>query len=232
MRYILDNNGYIEEIIFGGTIVCNNNSCTEYIGNVPTGYSSLMEWADNANIRAYTIIDNNLVYDSAKDIELKELWATEKANNTPEIKGNKTTSIDVTSTDEQYPSAKAVYDSIQEIDTKSTVLWSQTLEEITAASTFENQNIALDLTPYKFVAISFYKNYTNTSSAALTQIFKVGTVEKLNKSELFSVDYYNGPRAWIREINVKHNGIYFYQGALNGATNNKYLVPFEIVGIK
>ena len=114
----------------------------------------------------------------------------------------------------------------------SEILWSQTLEEITAAITFDNQNIALDLTPYKFVAISFYKNYTNTSSAALTQIFKVGTVEKLNKSELFSVDYYNGPRAWIRMINVKYNGIYFFEGALNGTTNNKYLVPFEIVGIK
>ena len=115
MRYILDDNGYIEEIIFGGMIDCNNKSCTEYIGDIPTGYTSLIEWADNANIRAYTIIDNNLVYDSAKDIELKEKWAIEKANNTPEVLGNKVTSIDSTNTDKQYPSAKAVYNAIPEI---------------------------------------------------------------------------------------------------------------------
>lgn len=81
MRYILDSNGYIEEIIFGGTIVCNNNSCTEYIGDIPSGYTSLVEWADNANIRAYKIENNNLTYDSAKDEELQAQWEKEELNN-------------------------------------------------------------------------------------------------------------------------------------------------------
>lgn len=83
MRYILDNNGYIEEIIFGGMIDCNNKSCTEYIGDIPEGYTSLVEWADNANIRAYKITDNNLVYDSAKDIELQEKWKIEEVKERP-----------------------------------------------------------------------------------------------------------------------------------------------------
>lgn len=114
MRYILDDNGYIEEIIFGGMIDCNNKSCTEYIGDIPSGYTSLIEWADNANIRAYKIENNNLTYDSDKDNDLITKWATEKANNTPEIKGNKVTSIDSTNTNEQYPSAKAVYNAIND----------------------------------------------------------------------------------------------------------------------
>lgn len=115
MRYILDDNGYVEEIIFGGMIDCNNKSCTEYIGDIPSGYTSLIEWADNANIRAYKIENNNLTYDSDKDNDLITKWAIEKANNTPETKGNKVTSIDSTNTDEQYPSAKAVYNAIPEI---------------------------------------------------------------------------------------------------------------------
>ena len=120
MRYILDSNGYIEEIIFGGTIVCNNNSCTEYIGDIPSGYNSLEEWANNANIRAYYISNNELVYDRTKDEELQVQWATEELKNTPEVKGNKVTSIDSTNTDEQYPSAKAVYDVIPEIKVGTT----------------------------------------------------------------------------------------------------------------
>lgn len=86
MRYILDNNGYIEAIAFGSAIICNNNSCTEYVGTIPDGYSSLTEWAENANIRAYKIVSNNLIYDSAKDAELQAQWATEgeyAISNTP-----------------------------------------------------------------------------------------------------------------------------------------------------
>lgn len=82
MRYILDNEGWIEEVSFGGEIICNNNSCTEYTGSVPSGYVSLQDWFDNANIRAYKIESGELVYDSDRDSELQELWETENLNNT------------------------------------------------------------------------------------------------------------------------------------------------------
>ena len=76
MRYILDSNGYIESVSCT-PIVCNNKGCTEYTGNVPEGYSSLEEWATTANVRAYKVVDGQLVYDSAKDTELQNLYKTE-----------------------------------------------------------------------------------------------------------------------------------------------------------
>lgn len=111
MRYILDDNGYVEEVVFGGTMSCNNKGCTEYTGSIPEGYTSLEEWVDNANIRAYTITDGNLVYDSTRDAELQATWETESTNNSYEIVGNKTVTVDSGSTNIQYASAKAVYNS-------------------------------------------------------------------------------------------------------------------------
>lgn len=110
-------------------------------------------------------------------------------------------------------------------------LWSKTLAEIQAMGTFDSQSISLDLSPYKYVMISFYKNYTNTSAAVLTQVFKTGTAEEYNRGELFAVDYYNGVRSWTRAMNIKIDGITFFEGTLSGTTNNKYIVPFEIIGI-
>lgn len=81
MRYILDNEGYIESIAFGSYIECNNKSCIEYTGSIPTGYESLCEWADNANIQAYYLVDDNLTYDNVKDEELQAKWQQESQNN-------------------------------------------------------------------------------------------------------------------------------------------------------
>ena len=71
MRYILDDLGYIETVTFGGPVTCNNKSCTEYAGETPEGYDSLEEWDENANIRAYKIVDGNLVYDANRDAEIQ-----------------------------------------------------------------------------------------------------------------------------------------------------------------
>lgn len=81
MRYILDSYGYVEEVMFGGYIQCNNNGCTEYTGTVPSGYESLEEWHENANIRAYKVVDGNLVYDADKDNELQALFEREAEEN-------------------------------------------------------------------------------------------------------------------------------------------------------
>ena len=83
MRYILDNEGYIESIAFGSYIECSNKSCTEYTGSIPTGYNSLCEWADNANIQAYYLVNGNLTYDSDKAEELQRKWKEESQNNVP-----------------------------------------------------------------------------------------------------------------------------------------------------
>lgn len=74
MRYILDDLGYIEAVSCT-YIECSNKSCTEYIGAIPEGYETLDDWVLNANIRAYKIVDNNLVYDANRAAALEEEWA-------------------------------------------------------------------------------------------------------------------------------------------------------------
>lgn len=73
MRYILDDLGYIEAVSCT-YIECNNKGCTEYTGTIPEGYESYAQWAEEANIRAYKIVDNNLVYDANRAAALEEEW--------------------------------------------------------------------------------------------------------------------------------------------------------------
>lgn len=80
MRYELDSNGYILTLVWG----CNTGECTEYAGEIPTGYSSLREWADNACIRAYYLdVVGNLVLDPDREAELLLQWEQEAADNRP-----------------------------------------------------------------------------------------------------------------------------------------------------
>jgi hypothetical protein len=81
MRYKTDENNYISAVFFN----CYIGTCAEYTGTVPTGYTSLEEWASNANIEAYKIVDNNLVYDSVRDAELQAKWAMEEESCKPKI---------------------------------------------------------------------------------------------------------------------------------------------------
>lgn len=83
MRYILDDLGYIEEVSFGAEIICNDKNCTEYIGDIPDGYENLLEWSVNANIRAYKIVDDNLVFDENRNAELQTLYKQEEIDNGP-----------------------------------------------------------------------------------------------------------------------------------------------------
>ena len=75
MRYELDENGYIYNVYFG----CFSGYCTGYTGAIPSGYRSLEDWNENANIRAYKLVDGNLVYDPDKDAELERLCAEQDA---------------------------------------------------------------------------------------------------------------------------------------------------------
>lgn len=77
MRYELDENDYVLSVFFG----CSSGYCTGYEGEIPSGYSTIEEWALNANIRAYKMIEGNLVFDEARNKELEELYAKEAKDN-------------------------------------------------------------------------------------------------------------------------------------------------------
>lgn len=84
MKYILKD-GYIDEITFGATIECKNQTCTEYTGTIPTDYASLEAWAigEAGKLNAWKIVEGNLVFDNAKYLELKELWEQQAEDNRP-----------------------------------------------------------------------------------------------------------------------------------------------------
>lgn len=77
MRYDLDEEGYISKVYFG----CSSGTCTAYEGTIPSGYDSLEDWAENANIRAYKIANGNLIYDENRDNELQSLYEQEAIDN-------------------------------------------------------------------------------------------------------------------------------------------------------
>lgn len=83
MKYILKD-GYIDEITFGATIECKNQTCTEYTGTIPNNYSSLEEWVigEEGKLNAWKIQNGNLVFDSNKYDELQALWEVEEEENT------------------------------------------------------------------------------------------------------------------------------------------------------
>lgn len=87
MRYILDDNNYIKAISFGSKIECYGKECVEYTGAIPSGYSSLGEWASNAVIQAYYISEGELVYDAAKEAEIEATAADEAAYNKTATEG-------------------------------------------------------------------------------------------------------------------------------------------------
>lgn len=77
MRYQLDENGYVKGCTWG----CTTGECAEYNGEIPNGYSDLEEWYEDANIRAYKIVEGNLVYDEVKDNELQQKYEYESVEN-------------------------------------------------------------------------------------------------------------------------------------------------------
>lgn len=80
MRYELDANGYIKTVAFG----CITEECNEYTGTVPTGYSSLLEWSENACINAYYIDSSgNLALDSTRLTTIKAKEVQDAIDNTP-----------------------------------------------------------------------------------------------------------------------------------------------------
>ncbi len=77
MRYDLDDDGYILNIYFG----CSSGTCKGYTGTIPDGYDSIEDWATNANIRAYRVVEDNLVFDAARCSQIENKCAKEAEEN-------------------------------------------------------------------------------------------------------------------------------------------------------
>ena len=104
-----------------------------------------------------------------------------------------------------------------------TELWTNT----SLGGAFGPQTIQVDLSPYKYVELVYYR-YPAATTPMFRIFAKVGDVSQLNYC-----DYDSGSvRAWIREFEVKSTGIEFKIATINGTTNNRGLVPGKIIGHK
>lgn len=85
LRYILDKNSYVCHASLGGLIVCDLGECTEYNGEVPSGYSTIEEWYDREieKLNAWKIVEGNLVYDENRYSEIQKRCEKEEEENTP-----------------------------------------------------------------------------------------------------------------------------------------------------
>lgn len=82
MRLELDANGYVSGLFWG----CMTGECIEYTGEIPAGYSSLYQWAEEAEIKAYYLDSNgNLTLDYARQQALEELYKAQEADNKPVV---------------------------------------------------------------------------------------------------------------------------------------------------
>ena len=83
LRYILDKDGYVCHASLGGLIICDLGECTEYNGDVPDGYETIVEWYDSEieTLNAWKIVDGNLVYDENKSNELQMLYEIQAEEN-------------------------------------------------------------------------------------------------------------------------------------------------------
>ena len=83
LRYILDKDGYVCHASLGGLIICDLGECTEYIGDVPEGYSTIEEWFEGEvdKLNAWKIVEGNLVFDKNKYNELEQIHKIEEEEN-------------------------------------------------------------------------------------------------------------------------------------------------------
>ena len=85
LRYILNSDGYVHHASLGGLIVCDLGECTEYNGEIPSGYETIEEWLDSEidKLNAWKIVDGNLLFDENKYAELNARCKQEEIDNSP-----------------------------------------------------------------------------------------------------------------------------------------------------
>lgn len=78
MRYIADDNGYLQQVSFGAMIECNGLGCTEYTGDVPARYDSLADWftQEGDKLHRWHIVEGQLTLD--EDAPEPEAYAPPK----------------------------------------------------------------------------------------------------------------------------------------------------------
>lgn len=83
LRYILNDEGYLIHTSLGGLIVCDLGECTEYNGEVPSGYNTIEEWHDKEidKLNAWKIVEGNLVFDASKCADIQERCKQEEIDN-------------------------------------------------------------------------------------------------------------------------------------------------------
>lgn len=65
MRYIINAAGYLKNVSFGALLTCGGMNCTEYSGEIPSGYDTLEEWylAECETLYRWKIVNGNLTID-------------------------------------------------------------------------------------------------------------------------------------------------------------------------
>lgn len=240
MRYELDSNGYISNIYFG----CASGTCAGYQGAIPSGYDSLEDWAENANIKAYKIVNGNLVYDAQRDAELQTQYEVEAQRNANASVGYVNDKINQISSLYDNNLKKTTTD--LRIDDASEYLIPEIIIEgkgdlKTATNTIE------DARKDKVVSIEVEgKSYqeTSTQSANILDLTKLDysdsnlvgfTINDLKPNEIkFTIDANNNWRFVKIPLNIKENGKYTctFQASEDCGTNiDSYGRIYGYIGI-
>ena len=97
------------------------------------------------------------------------------------------------------------------------------------SSSFSAQTINnINLTDYKFIEI-YYIRYSGENIFCNRVPFENTEIY----TQLNYCDYDIGSvRAWIRNVRLRTNDIYFNTASINGNVDNSALVPYKIIGYK
>ena len=107
----LKNEGSIVSNIDGMTITRNENNAIQTIGVIDKN-------GEETSVKTWTGTKEE--YDALETKDASTLYYITDDYEEPEVKSNKVTDINSTNTDEEYPSAKAVYDAIQDVPIATT----------------------------------------------------------------------------------------------------------------
>lgn len=100
------------------------------------------------------------------------------------------------------------------------LLW----ENASPTSEFTGQSLNIDMSAYKIIYITMY-GHVNTQQESYSMFF----IDK-NIGYVF-VGWY-GAKYSERPVSITNSAVFFANGKTGGATDNKYLIPYRIYGVK
>lgn len=202
MRYIADSSGYLLEVSFGAEITCDDQSCVEYTGSVPTDYASLEAWyvAECEKLYRWKIVSGDLTLDSS---------ATAPTDNfvTPVEKGG-TGAADAATALTNL--GGVAIDLLWTNDNPTTAMGSTTID--------------LDLSEYQLILLyartSTDYAHLNSASAIVGKYSRVSGV------------WGNNNNVFHRAFTPTETGITFEGAYYNSSYNTSYLIPMYVYGVK